>query len=125
MKTGFTHPDQKIKKYSLDLEDNVGTKFENAVIGNSEEKKREFLCGILFNDFSLSGGETNFESNFKVLVGTDNGCQSLYDQLKDIGNDKIITESLGVYYQNDNPNEPDVNKTKKRVITYTIKDREE
>ena len=25
---------------------------------------------------------------------------------------------LGVYYQNDDPNQPDVNKTEKRVITY-------
>ena len=40
----------------------------------------------------------------------------MYDQLKNAK----ITEKLGVYYQDDNSDVPDVNKTEKRIITYTI-----
>ena len=32
---------------------------------------------------------------------------------------KTIIERLGVYYQNDDANVPDVNKTQKRIITYS------
>ena len=45
------------------------------------------------------------------------GDKSLYDMLK---NKKII-ERLGVYYQNDDKSVPDVNKTQKRIITYSVK----
>ena len=34
--------------------------------------------------------------------------------------DKEFEEELGEYYVNDNENTPDVNKTKKRVVTYTL-----
>ena len=45
----------------------------------------------------------------------------IYDQLKEAqSNEKTIKEYLGVYYQIDNPKEPDVNKTEKRIITYII-----
>ena len=32
----------------------------------------------------------------------------------------MIKEYLGVYYQNDDENIPDVNKNEKRIITYKI-----
>lgn len=102
-----------IEKRTLDLETNKNTKYENVVLAN-DDQKREFLCGILYGDFSISGNKINFQKKFNVLLY---GCTSLYEQLKNKTN---ITEYLGVYYQNDSPNEPNVNKTEKRVITYKI-----
>lgn len=63
-------------------------------------------------------GETSFEATFKnyKLPST-----SLYNQLKDkLQNGYIIKESLGVYYQEDNPNTPEIMKNEKRIITYKI-----
>lgn len=105
---------ETIGKKTLDLETNKNTKYENVVLAN-DDQKREFLCGILYGDFSISGDKTKFQQKFNIIL--DNGCISLYDQLTNKTN---ITEYLGVYYQNDSPNEPNVNKTEKRVITYKI-----
>ena len=44
------------------------------------------------------------------------GCESLYRQLKN----KTLKEYLGVYYQNDEEDVPDANKTEKRIITYIV-----
>ena len=45
----------------------------------------------------------------------------MYELLKNnLQNGKKIEEYLGVYYQNDNENEPESNKTEKRIITYKI-----
>ncbi len=105
---------EEIEKRSLDLETNQNTKYRNVALA-SDEQKREFLCGILYGDYSTSGEKEKFEEKFKISLS---GCMPLYDQIKDKTN---ITENLGVYYQNDSPNEPNVNKIKKRVITYRIK----
>lgn len=96
-----------IDKYSLDLETNNGTEYENVALAN-EDQKAEFLCGILYHN------KTNYE-DFNKKFNIEIGSRSLSDMLKG----KKITEKLGVYYQNDS-DIPDVNKTQKRIITYTI-----
>ncbi len=101
---------KKIEKYSLDLETNNGTKYENVALAN-EDQKAEFLCGILYHKYRTNNYE-DFNKKFNVEIGS----RSLSDMLKG----KKITEELGVYYQNDS-DIPDVNKTQKRIITYTIK----
>lgn len=98
-----------IDKYSLDLETNNGTKYENVALAN-EDQKAEFLCGILYHKYRTNNYE-DFNKKFNVEIGS----RSLSDMLKG----KKITEKLGVYYQNDS-DIPDVNKTQKRIITYTI-----
>ncbi len=103
-----------IEKYSLDLETNQNTEYQNVTLAN-DEKKREFLCGILYRDFNGAQKE-DFEKEFNVDL---NNCESLYDLLEDATS---ITEKLGVYYQNDDdPTKPNVNKVEKRIITYTLK----
>lgn len=116
---------ETIEKRTLDLETNQGTKYQNVVLANDDQKS-EFLCGILYRDFRIS--QTEFEKKFNVSL---DGCSSLYDQLTEL-NGKIITEHLGVYYQNGDSQDddlqdddskvqvPDVNKTEKRIITYKI-----
>ena len=104
---------EMIGKRALDLETNQGTEYQNVVLANDDQKS-EFLCGILYGDFRISQKE--FEKKFNVSLDE---CKSLYDQLTD-SNVKTITEYLGVYYQNDDPQVPDVNKTEKRIITYKI-----
>ena len=94
------------EKYSLDLE----TDKKNVTLA-SNEQKAEFLCGILYGDFKPS--KNDFEKTFKITIT----ARTLFDELK---NAKKITESLGVYYQNDSSNIQDVNKTPKRIITYTL-----
>lgn len=98
-----------IKKYSLDLETNNGTVYQNVALAN-DDQKAEFLCGILYHEY-----RTNYE-DFNKKFNIEIGSRSLKDML----NGKKITEKLGVYYQNDDPNVPEVNKTQKRIITYTI-----
>ena len=95
-----------IPKYSLDLEIDK--------LASGDEQKREFLSVILYHDFSISRNQTNFEKKFNNISLDD--CKPLYEQL----DGKTITESLGVYYQDDSENEPNVNKVKKRVITYKV-----
>lgn len=98
------------EKYSLDLETNQNTIYRNVVLANDDQKS-EFLCGILYRDFRSNAA--NFQKKFNIRIPS----VSLYDQLK---NATQITEYLGVYYQNDDPNVPNVNKTEKRIITYKI-----
>ena len=100
-----------IEKRTLDLETNQNTEYQNVVLANNEQKA-EFIRGILYNDFITN--QSDFEKKFHVSL---EGCETLYNQLTKCSK---ITEYLGVYYQNDNPNEPDVNKTEKRVITYKV-----
>jgi len=99
-------------KYSLDLETKTNTPYTNVVLANNEQKA-EFLRGILYRDFNTD--EASFEKKFGVAL-EDYGY-SLYDQLN--GASKI-TEYLGVYYQNDDPNVPDIMKVEKRIITYVV-----
>ena len=104
----------KIAKYTIDLETKTttdGIQINNVALADDEQKS-EFLCGILYNDFTKSGSAENFKKKYNVELPTN----SLISRLKG----KKITEYLGVYYQNDNEDVPDVNKTEKRIITYKI-----
>ena len=49
--------------------------------------------------------------------------KSVFIILEGLQSEIIITEYLGVYYQNDNPDVPNVNKTEKRIITYKIENK--
>ncbi len=100
-----------IEKYSLDLESNINTPYENVRLANNDQKS-EFLCGILYHNYKTN--EADFNKKFGITVS--NKSLSLYEQLKN----KKITEFLGVYYQDDSEDMPDVNKTEKRIITYKI-----
>ena len=107
-----------LEKMTLDLETNLNTDYQNAVLANNEQKS-EFLCGILYGKFK-SNNRTDFEKKFNVNIN-ESETKCIYDQLKEAqSNEKTIKEYLGVYYQIDNPEEPDVNKTEKRIITYKI-----
>lgn len=97
-----------INKYTLDLE--TSTEYKNIVLAN-EEQKSEFLCGILYHEFKDEKSE--FLKTYNITLPN----RSLYDQLKG----KTIIEHIGIYYQDDSENTPDVNKIKKRIITYVIK----
>lgn len=103
----------EIKKYTLDLETNTDKEYNNVTLANNEAKV-EFLRGILYHDFG-NGSKAEFQVKFNVNL---DGCEKIYSQLSEDG--ITITEHLGIYYQNDNPNVPDVNKTEKRIITYKI-----
>lgn len=104
---------KKIEKKSIDLnEEKLG----------DNEKKAEFLCGILYHDFSkMTGNSPNEKENYfkdtnfgmKIELPT----KSLYEQLQG----KTIKEYLGVYYENDSSDIPESMKEKKRIITYVIK----
>ena len=99
-----------VDKYTIDLERNVTQQYPNVNLANNEQKI-EFLKGILYHEYT--NGEQAFENKYFVKIG---GCESIYNQL----NGKKITEYIGVYYQNDNPNEPEINKEEKRIITYKV-----
>ena len=104
-------------KFSLDLEQNEGTYYQNVGLAN-DDQKIEFLCGILYYDFTKFNGNKNaFEKKYNVTLPSSGS--GLIERLKG----KKITEYLGVYYQNDNEDVPDVNKTEKRIITYKIENK--
>lgn len=106
-----------IDKYTIDLETTKTGEIEiNNVSLANDEQKSEFLCGILYNNFTkLNGDKPKFEKKYNVSLPN----SGLIDRLKN----KKITEYLGVYYQNDNEDVPDVNKTEKRIITYKIENK--
>lgn len=106
--TTITTDNTKTYRYSLDIENDK----KNAIFAN-DEQKAEFLCGILYRDFSKSS-LAEFKSKFHLELPTN----SLYKQLNSA---KTITESLGVYYQND-AEDVGVNKEQKRIITYKLLD---
>lgn len=85
---------------------------EKEAIG-SEEDKLKFIEAIIYG----AGTETKTEFEKRNIYLSENG---IYQK---ISNTKL-KESLGVYYQEElysnNNNEPEANKTKKRVITYSI-----
>lgn len=105
----------KVDRYVLDLESNTNNAYKNVVLAN-DEAKSEFLCGILYAKFK--DNKQAFEKKFNISL---EGCESIYNQLTSKqANNYEIKEYLGVYYQNDSPDEPDSNKTEKRIITYKI-----
>lgn len=107
----------KLERYTLDLETNSNTPYKNAVVANNSEAKAEFLCGILYGKFKNNDKET-FEGTYHISL---DGCENLYTQLTSKQNSNFqILEYLGVYYQSDTAEQPDSNKTEKRIITYKI-----
>ena len=123
---GLNYPIYKIKandgtltsKYVLDLETNNNVnKYKNVVLA-TDEIKSEFLCGILYGTYKdKDGKETNNSNYFKYKFNiTLDGCDTIYNQLKG----KKLKEYLGVYYEKDEINNPDANKTEKRIITYEV-----
>ncbi len=100
-----------LDKYSLDLETTNNVEYKNVSLAN-EDRKAEFLCGILYHKYDTTQQE--FEKKFDVKM---EGTISIYEALNT--NDEVI-EKLGVYYQNDS-SAPNANKTQKRIITYSKK----
>lgn len=88
---------------------------ENETLG-SEEQKNNFIKAIIYGRTFISNPD-NLENALKIKLN-DNG---LYNKYKDIE----FKEYSGVYYREETAGatkEPDVNKTVKRVITYTEKE---
>lgn len=75
-----------VDKYTLDLEQNLTNTYRNPSLGTNE-KKAEFIKGILYHDYS---SKTDFENSFKADNVRLDGCSSIYDQLKG----KKITEKI-------------------------------
>lgn len=110
-----------VPRYTLDSEEeiNIGT----------NERKKAFLSGILYRDFNndvvkYARGNDRYNPNpsdidFEIAFNNVNirNYSSLYDQLERA---TTITEYLGIYYSEDNPNKAEVNSQKKRIITYRI-----
>lgn len=89
---------------------------ESEVLG-TDSQKEEFLSSILYGTNNADLVE-KFRKNLKIEI--DLNTDGLYGKIKN----KKFKEELGVYYQDElgqinNEDTPDVNKTKKRVITYT------
>jgi len=60
----------------------------------------------------------SFQNKFNVRMDS---CKPIVEQLETaLNNGKNIYEYLGVYYQDDNADEPEINKTEKKVITYKV-----
>ena len=80
----------------------------------SENDKREFIGAVLYG---ASQGTYEKFSKRGIILKKDSGIYHY-------ANNKKLKESLGVYYQEEitssETNTPDSNKTKKRVITYSI-----
>lgn len=92
--------------FSIDL--------EKEVLG-SDNQKLEFINAILYGPVPGSDTKAKFLTNLGITLNDEGIC----DIIKK-GN-SIFVEKLGIYYQEDiygESNSPDVNKTKKRVITY-------
>ncbi len=107
----------EIDKFVLDLETNQDKEYNNVVLG-TDEQKAEFIRGVLYGDFD-DNDVSAFQRKYRISLS---GCVPIYEQLKNaVGRGYVIEEYLGVYYQNDNPNVPDVMKTEKRIITYKVR----
>ena len=106
-----------VNKYTIDLEKRTDSNFPNVAISGSasEEDKKKIIKAFLYGDYSdFSNNKSNFENKFHIKMDS---SESIYDQLTKASK---ITEYLGVYYQNDDSNVPDINKTEKRIITYKV-----
>ena len=92
----------------------------------SDADSRWFLNGIIYGKFDNEATDetetiTEYQQQFGITV---NSSESLYEKLTELENTKNIKESLGTYYKQDvggtSEGVADVNKTEKRVITYTF-----
>lgn len=113
----FLFPDGYYLFKNLDGEEITEIDLENQVLG-SDLASRQFLDGIIYGEFEYEEGVTidDWKNKFQV---TPNITQ-LYNYLTDKENNYKIKESLGTYYMEDvtGSQAQDVNKTKKRMITY-------
>lgn len=98
-----------IEKFTIDLK-TQGTE-NNATVADNEAKAK-FIRAILYRDYEPNEFKNDFPN-----VSFEGISDTLYKQLERA---VTITEFLGVYYQNDNPNVPEVMKEKKRIITYRL-----
>lgn len=113
--------DNYIPKFCLDLEtkqrvvlaNGIETsEYKNVVLADNEQKA-EFLRVILYRDYKVGMNLDKFQKKYGITLGP----EPLYNQLKDATG---ITEYLGIYYQDDNTDKPEIMKTEKRIITYKI-----
>lgn len=96
----------------------------------SDLESRQFLNGIIYNDYEYESGKTleDFKTKFHITPNTD---KPLYDYLTELEVSCNIREELGTYYIEDLASDPsntsrdptkekieEVNKSEKRVITY-------
>lgn len=113
----FLFPDGYYLFENLDGEKITEIDLENQVLG-SDLASRQFLDGIIYGEFEYEQDMTiaDWKNKFQV---TPNITQ-LYNYLTDKENNYKIKESLGTYYMEDltGSQAQDVNKTKKRMITY-------
>lgn len=107
---------------TLDLSANNGM----SGIG-SDSQSKQFLKGLIYHKYPDFGDDkTTFETTFGVKLPT----KSLYEKITEIEGTNKIKEELGTYYMEDLKSNPedtseksdveDINKTEKRVITYTV-----
>ena len=92
---------------------------------SNDNASRQFLNGIIYGEY-----ENSDKSKYINQFGITPNENSLYNQLSEIEGKKKIKEELGTYYIEDlKTNDQDdsekskiteVNKTEKRVITYTV-----
>ena len=90
---------------------------EKETLGNDSQKER-FILAILYGE--KSENFTEIKNEFKNL-GISLNSEGIYDKIQG-----EVVENLGIYYQEDQGNDqqsnvPNVNKTVKRVITYSKK----
>lgn len=90
---------------------------EKETLGNDSQKER-FILAILYGE--QSENFTEIKNEFKNL-GISLNSEGIYDKIQG-----EVVENLGIYYQEDQGNDqqsnvPNVNKTVKRVITYSKK----
>ena len=98
------------QRFALDLA------YEKSILNGQDLNKIEILLNAIVYGKSNTTEYTEIYSE-KVSLPS----KSLYERLAEkINQGYQIKEYLGVYYQDDNPNVPEANKTKKRVITYEI-----
>lgn len=114
IKENLPPPNNITKRFSIDLETERNS--NNITVGADSKLRAELISAIIYG-VPLSE-KTNFENKFTRIKLPD---ESLYKRLtRVIDNGFIIKEKLGVYYQDPNPNIPDVMKQEKRIITYEV-----
>lgn len=106
-------PLPETKRFSIDLETEENS--NNITVGADSELKAELIKAIIYG--VPPGEKADFERKFTRLKLPN---VSLYKRLTDAIKNNDIIEKLGIYYQDPNPNIPDVMKQEKRIITYEI-----
>lgn len=114
IKENLPPPNDITKRYCIDLD---SAQTENRLgLASDEEAKKTFISAILYG-VSSQKERNEIEKRFRIKLPN----KSLYNRLiAATQGGHVITEALGVYYEDANPNIPDVMKTEKRIITYKI-----